>query len=117
MRTGESGQYEGNLGLVDAHKKSGGQLGDVETTTDPAQTTEHQQQQAARGAQTSENIRYGQTISEGGMSGMTDGSTGTASEEGYGRLKDDGEQGSDGKQERRAEGYGGGKDMDRNIGA
>ncbi|KAF2766569.1 hypothetical protein EJ03DRAFT_277787 [Teratosphaeria nubilosa] len=108
---GESQQYEGNLGLVDPHKKSGGQLGAAETTLDPSKTEQGQQESAARGERTAENIRYGQTISEGGMSGQTTGMEGQV----------DRNESVDGKQDRRAEGYGGadghGRDQDRTIGA
>ncbi|KAK4540684.1 hypothetical protein LTR36_009015 [Oleoguttula mirabilis] len=117
---GESGQYEGNLGLVDAQKKSGGQLGSAETTTDPAQTEEAQQQKSERGEKTAENVRYGQAISEeGGVGGVTQGQEGSAAQEGYGGVKDQSGDGGDGEaaQERRAEGYGGERDMDRSIGA
>lgn len=101
-----------------SQKKSGGQLGEVETTTDPSQTEEGQQQAADRGAQTSENIRYGQGISEQGMGGMTQGTDGTANEEGFGKVEDQTGGGDvNAAQGREAAGYGGKEDMDRNIGA
>ncbi|KAK5136024.1 hypothetical protein LTR08_004278 [Meristemomyces frigidus] len=113
-------RYEGNLGLVDEHKKSGGQMGSAETTTDSSDTPEGKQQKTDRGEKTAENIRYGQGISEGGMGGMTQGSSGSAEQEGYGK-QEDGAENVDESQARRAQGYGGGggegRDMDPNIGA
>jgi hypothetical protein len=50
------------------------------------------------------------------MGGMTNVQKDESQKEGYGRLGDRAED-SDGKQERREQGYGGEKDMDRNIGA
>lgn len=45
-------------------------------------TVDQQQEQnkAARGAKTAENIRYGQTISEGGMGGKTTEAGGSANQ-------------------------------------
>jgi hypothetical protein len=102
-------RYEGAATEIQAHKKSTGQLGhpSKNTTTDPATTTEAAEQQAERGKRTAENIRYGQTISEGGMGGKTSGQQGEADKEGD----------VDAGKQRTAAGYGGGKDMDREVGA
>lgn len=62
---------------------------------------------AERGQKTAENIRYGQTISEGGVSGFTKGQDGVAD-----KVVEEG----DGVRERVAAGYGEGKDMDRGVG-
>ena len=86
------------------------------TTTDPSKTSEGAQRQAERGEQTAENIRYGQTISEGGMGGMTNVQEGEATKEGFGKVADRAEDGDAGA-ERRQAGYGGKSDMDRNVGA
>ncbi|KAL8919334.1 MAG: hypothetical protein Q9208_006833 [Pyrenodesmia sp. 3 TL-2023] len=53
--------------------------GEPETQPD---TVDQQQEQdkAARGAKTAENIRYGQTISEGGMGGKTTEAGGSANQ-------------------------------------
>jgi hypothetical protein len=72
-----------------------------------------------QGITPAEKIRYGQSIQEGGMGGQTN-STGEASTEGgFGgteRLK--GEEGDDdAAQSRRVQGYGGDKDMRRDVGA
>ncbi|KAK5175191.1 uncharacterized protein LTR77_000328 [Saxophila tyrrhenica] len=111
-------RYEGKNTELTPHSKSTGQLGQAsdKTTLDPSKTAEGAQQQAERGEKTAENIRYGQTISEGGMGGQTSVQQGEAEKEGYGRLGDKAEEG-DAKQERREQGYGGEKDMDREIGA
>ncbi|KAF2162395.1 hypothetical protein M409DRAFT_58485 [Zasmidium cellare ATCC 36951] len=117
-RGGEQTQYEGAQTESIPHKKSGGQFGNPQTTTDPSQTSEAAAERAERGQKTAENIRYGQTISEGGMSGYTTGQQGEANQGGFGRVKEgEGEDVSDGVKERRAAGYGGSEDMDRSVGA
>lgn len=102
---------------LEPHKKSTGQLGNAadNTTTDPSKTSEGVQRQVERGQQTAENIRYGQTISEGGMGGMTTVHSGEAEREGYGRVEDKAEDGGAAEQRRKA-GYGGNKDMDNEVG-
>ncbi|KAK5110198.1 hypothetical protein LTR62_006194 [Meristemomyces frigidus] len=118
---GEGQQYGGRLFTDSTSKKSGGQLGSPETTTDPSQTLEGKQKAADRSAKTTENMRYGQTITEtGGMSGMTEGMDGKVEQEGYGGVEDRPSGGSaeaEAGQERRQQGYGGGKDMDQEVGA
>lgn len=113
-------RYEGDLQTAAPHKKSGGQFGSPETTTDPSKTSEAAQHQSDRGERTAENIRYGQGISEGGMGGMTDGSVGagggSAEQEGYGRVNGKKED-AGAEQGRSAAGYGGERDMDREVGA
>lgn len=98
------------------HKKSGGQFGNAQTTIDPSKTDDAAGAQAERGQKTAENIRYGQTISEGGVSGFTTGQGGSASQGGYGRLVDEAED-TDAAKARRAAGYGGKEDMNREVGA
>ncbi|KAK4555463.1 hypothetical protein LTR86_007215 [Recurvomyces mirabilis] len=123
---GEGQQYGGKLFTENpdgtGSKKSGGQLGQVETTTNPAETPEGKQAATERAEKTTENIRYGQTITEtGGMSGMTEGMEGRTEQEGFGSGVGDrvegGEEGDEVAGEgRRAQGYGGSKDMDPEIG-
>jgi hypothetical protein len=60
-----------------------------------------------QGITPADKIRYGQSIQEGGMGGKTN-ATGEAD------AVDDG---SSAAKARRVQGYGGSKDMDRNIGA
>lgn len=69
-------------------------------------------------------MRYGQTISEGGMGGQTDmaGQSSARTEGAYGRSTEASDPSmaaasDDAAAQRRAEGYGGDKDMDRNVGA
>lgn len=94
-------------------------MGAAETTTDPQQTEEAAQQHAAQGEKKAENIRYGQTISEGGMSGFTEGHSGEANQGGFGRTKDASDEGAStgAGESRRAAGYGGSEDQNREIGA
>ncbi|GAB1734281.1 hypothetical protein NU195Hw_g815t1 [Hortaea werneckii] len=117
---GETQQYEGDLGLKDPHKKSGGQLGQPQTTTDPSNTPEGAQAAAARTERNMENIRYGQTLSEtGGVGGMTQGQQGTGEKEGFGGAvgeRSSGDKSLDAVQERKGQGYGGSNDMNREIG-
>lgn len=62
-----------------------------------------------RNEKTAENIRYGQNISESGVGGFTQGSTGKASQEGgYGGTTRDKELETDGGNARTAQGYGSG---------
>lgn len=69
---GESTQYESIKTVTVPHSKEGGQLGEVETSTEkPGVDSE-------RAEKTADNIRYGQNISESGMGGMTTTSSGTA---------------------------------------
>ncbi|KAL6717485.1 hypothetical protein ACLMJK_005400 [Lecanora helva] len=102
---GESDQYESIKTVTNPHSKQGGQMGDPETQVD-AVDSQQQQQNAERGARTAENMRYGQTISEGGMGGKTNESEGSANQGlGYGGA--DGETGSNNAEEtRRNQGYG-----------
>ncbi|GAB7360373.1 hypothetical protein MBLNU230_g8331t1 [Neophaeotheca triangularis] len=108
---GEQTQYESIATHMDPHAKSGGQMGNPSTAVDSKPETAAQET-AERGAKTAENVRYGQTISEGGMAGFT------KPEVNGGVAGNGGEQGSLGaKGERKAAGYGGEKDMDREVGA
>ncbi|KAI7083450.1 hypothetical protein KC356_g7538 [Hortaea werneckii] len=117
---GETQQYEGDLGLKDPHKKSGGQLGHPQTTTDPSNTPEGAQTAAARTERNMENIRYGQTLSEtGGVGGMTQGQQGIGEKDGFGGAVGErvsGDKSLDAAQERKEQGYGGSNDMNREIG-
>ena len=74
------------------------------------------QEKAEKGEKTAENIRYGQAISEQGVGGFTSGSLGSAAQEGVGKQQEQ-QQDQDAVQSRKAEGYGGEKDMNREIGA
>lgn len=112
----EQNQYESAITENVPSSKSGGQLGQAATTENPSKTADAAQQQSERGEKTAENIRYGQTISEGGMGGMTSTQSGGAAEEGYGRVSEQaGEEGSAAGQ-RVVGGYGGERDQDRGIG-
>ena len=95
-------------------------------TADPATGTQtHDQMHKSastgpnsQGVTPAEKLRYGQTIQEsGGGAGRTDATGQANSEGGFGgteKLEDGGEGAA---QQRRQQGYGGQKDMDRNIGA
>jgi hypothetical protein len=98
------------------HKKSGGQMGEPQTAVD-VQPEAAAKQKAERGEKTAENIRYGQSISESGVGGFTTTSSGSAAQEGNGKQQDKAADTADAVQSRKAEGYGGEKDMDREIGA
>ncbi|KAK4897886.1 hypothetical protein LTR28_001670 [Elasticomyces elasticus] len=110
---GEQTQYEGYKGLNDGHKKSGGQMGT------PTSTPSNASASAERGAQTAENIRYGQAVSEQGVGGFTTGSDGVAKQEGGGAGAggvDEGGMDKQGEESRVQQGYGGAGDMDRTVG-
>jgi hypothetical protein len=109
-------RYESEHTDTVPHKKSGGQLGQAETSVD-VQPDAAAKQKAERGEKTAENIRYGQAISESGVGGFTTGSEGSAAQEGVGRQQKQEQDSADAVQSRKAEGYGGEKDMDREIGA
>ena len=98
-------------------KKSGGQLGQPETAVD-VQPEAAAKEKAEKGEKTAEKIRFGQSISETGVGGFTTTTSGSAAQEGYGRQQQDkASDTADAVQSRKAEGYGGEKDMDREIGA
>jgi len=115
---GENTPYESTNTFTKPHSKQGGQLSDPSTDI-PADAPSGPT--AERAAKTAENIRYGQAMSEQGMGGKTapsansgegnvdGGFGGTVSQEGAGAV--------DAADERRAQGYGGEKDMDREVGA
>jgi hypothetical protein len=91
---------------------------------DPATGTSTQPPKApvdepnTQGVSKADKIRYGQSIQEGGMGGKTTSSSGEANAEGgFGGTKALDEQDESAAKERREQGYGGEKDMDRNIGA
>ena len=56
-------------------------LSDVETQVDSTDS-QQEEQQSEKGAKASENIRYGQNISESGMGGMTTEAQGNANQSG-----------------------------------
>ncbi|KAF3048094.1 hypothetical protein E8E12_010251 [Didymella heteroderae] len=110
---GEQTQYEGEHTDMLPHKQEAGQLGASAvqggstvqpTSTDTSKTNEPNTQ----GITPADKIRYGQSIQEGGMGGKTNTVTGEAD-----KATDD----PSAAEERRAQGYGGSKDMDRTIGA
>lgn len=72
----------------------------------------------SQGVTPAEKMRYGQSIQEsGGGAGRTD-TSGQANNEGsIGRVERLGEDGEGAAQQRKEQGYGGDKDMDRIIGA
>ena len=113
--------------MTHPHSKQTGQLGsssDVSSTPAAFSSAPSQSSQAdaeQRGAQTTENIKYGQTISEN-QGSVSDGAANAKG--GYGGVPalDDGkegvsERGDESAKSRREAGYGGGQDMDRSIGA
>ncbi|KAF2447220.1 hypothetical protein P171DRAFT_355730 [Karstenula rhodostoma CBS 690.94] len=115
---GESGQYEGNLGYVDPVAKQAGQLGDSSTGTQMADKVHESASTGpnSQGVTPAEKMRYGQTIQESGGGGGKTSAEGHASEGGFGGAERSDEGEGDAAQQRRAQGYGGDKDMDRNIG-
>ncbi|KAL8855096.1 MAG: hypothetical protein Q9221_000002 [Calogaya cf. arnoldii] len=101
---GEGDQYESITTVTNPHSKQGGQMGDAETQPD-AVKEQQEQDKADRGARTAENVRYGQTISEGGIGGKTTEAGGSANQAGYGST--DEHAGQDNAEETRQEqGYG-----------
>lgn len=109
-------RYESEHNDVIPNKKSGGQMGAPQTAVD-VQPEAAAKEKAEKGLKTAENIRYGQGISETGAGGFTSTSSGAAAAEGFGRQKEQVDDTADAVQSRRAEGYGGDKDMNREIGA
>ncbi|KAL8723076.1 MAG: hypothetical protein Q9225_000547 [Loekoesia sp. 1 TL-2023] len=95
---------------VRAHPKPTGNLPllirSAEPETQPDAVAEQKEQDKAdRGARTAENIRYGQSISEGGMGGKTTETDGSANQGGYGSTGV--QDGQDSAEEtRREQGYG-----------
>ena len=115
---GEQTQYEGTHTFVEPHDKQTGQLGDPATGTSTQPPKTPVDEPNTQGVTKADKIRYGQSIQEGGMGGKTTSSTGEAnSEGGFGGTKAISEDADGFRKERREQGYGGGKDMDRNIGA
>ena len=90
---------------MDAPNRSGGQFGNAETATDSKPEEQAQQNTES------------QSLSEGGMGGMTTKSEGGADQAGYGQMKDQSSDTVDPSQDRVAEGYGGDKDVSNEIGA
>jgi hypothetical protein len=88
-------------------------LTDPETSVDSVPEVEAAKK-AEEGEKTAEKIRYGQSLSENGMGGQTTG-LGQANSSSAGSKAQDVDE--DAKNERIKSGYGGDKDMDRDIGA
>ncbi|KAF2724001.1 hypothetical protein K431DRAFT_282270 [Polychaeton citri CBS 116435] len=109
---GEQTQYESEHTHVQPPKKSSGQLGAASSGPDPEAELQAQKL-AERGERTAENVRYGQGISEN----QATVGEGEAGDGGYGRVKAGDTNEGDGVQERVAQGFGGDKDMDKEIGA
>ncbi|CAO2651084.1 Nn.00g093810.m01.CDS01 [Neocucurbitaria sp. VM-36] len=115
---GEQTQYEGSHTFMEPHDKQAGQLGDPSEGTTTKQKTNATDEPNTQGVTKADKIRYGQSIQEGGMGGKTANSTGEANAEGgFGGTEALNEESDSFSKERREQGYGGGKDMDRNIGA
>ncbi|KAK7192515.1 hypothetical protein DPSP01_008819 [Paraphaeosphaeria sporulosa] len=116
---GEGGQYEGNLGYMDPVAKLSGQLGAVSKGTQLADKVHESKSTGpnSQGVTPAEKMRYGQTIQESGGGGGKTTAKGHASSEGrFGGTERSDELEDDAAQQRRVQGYGGDKDMDRNIG-
>ncbi|KAF1916935.1 hypothetical protein BDU57DRAFT_539164 [Ampelomyces quisqualis] len=114
---GQQTQYEGIHTFVEPHAKQPGQLGDPATHTSTQPPNAPVDQPNTQGVSNADKIRYGQSIQEGGAGGKTMGSTGQANAEvGFGGTKGMEEKEDGFEKERREQGYGGGKDMDRKIG-
>lgn len=64
-----------------------------------------------------EKIRYGQSIQEGGAGGKTTGLGDASTEGGFGGTEALDQEDPSAAKERREQGYGGDRDMDRTIGA
>jgi len=112
---GEQTQYESIKTVTEPHSKQSGQLGG--TAPDSGTTTDTSGVDDSRAQKTTENIRYGQNVSESGMGGMTTTSTGDAQQGGgYGGTEADTEE--SGKNPRTAQGYSAKRDdHDYKIGA
>ncbi|KAI4850926.1 hypothetical protein E4T44_02452 [Aureobasidium sp. EXF-8845] len=110
---GSTSQYTAINTVTVPHKKSGGQFGNPETSVDSVPEVEAAKK-AEEGEKTAEKIRYGQALSENGMGGQTTGS-GQANSSSAGSKAQYVDE--DAVSERAKSGYGGDKDMDRDIGA
>lgn len=125
-------QYTAINTVTVPHKKSGGQFGSefyppifsipqpaLPTPTDPETSVDsvpevEAAKKAEDGEKKAEKIRYGQSLSENGMGGQTTG-LGQANSGSAGSKAQDVDEAA--KNERIQSGYGGDKDMDRDIGA
>ncbi|THV69582.1 hypothetical protein D6D28_05794 [Aureobasidium pullulans] len=106
-------QYTSIHTVTKPHKKSGGQFGNPETSVDSVPEVEAAKN-AEAGEKTAEKIRYGQSLSENGMGGQTTGSGQANSGDAGSKAQEETE---DAVSERQKSGYGGDKDMHREIGA
>ncbi|MCJ1372897.1 hypothetical protein MMC20_004123 [Loxospora ochrophaea] len=104
---GESTQYESIQTVTKPHAKDGGQLGDAQTEADMSDTAK-QQDMSKKGEKMAENIRYGESISEHGFGGETQGNDGVANQgDGFGATDALSNQ-SGASQARSQQGYSGG---------
>ncbi|KAG9185344.1 hypothetical protein G6011_07888 [Alternaria panax] len=111
-------QYEGVHTFIQPHAKEAGQLGDPSEGTLVHKKTSDPGAPNTQGITSADKIRYGQSIQEGGMGGKTTSSTGEAkTESGFGGTEALNVDDDDAAKQRRAQGFGGDKDMDRTIGA
>ncbi|KAF1360073.1 hypothetical protein EJ07DRAFT_165706 [Lizonia empirigonia] len=108
---GEQTQYEGEHTDMLPHKQEAGQLGatTVPSTEQPTQIDNRKTGEPnTHGITPADKIRYGQSIQESGMGGKTNTTTGEVD-----KATDE----DSAAKQRKEQGYGDGKDMDRNIGA
>ncbi|KAF1925462.1 uncharacterized protein M421DRAFT_242784 [Didymella exigua CBS 183.55] len=110
---GEQTQYEAEYSDMLPHKQEAGQLGASamqggSTEQPTALETRKTDEPNTHGITVADKIRYGQSIQEGGMGGKTNTVTGQAD-----KPTDE----TSAEKQRREQGYGGSKDMDRTIGA
>lgn len=88
------------------------------TSTSDSTSNSNSNEPNTQGITPADKIRYGQSIQEGGMGGKTSNSTGEArTEGGFGGTEGLDEEGESAAQSRREQGYGGEKDMARDVGA
>jgi hypothetical protein len=92
-------------------------MGQPSTTTDPSNTDAAAKQFQQKGEKTAVNVRYGQALSEGGMSGFTAGQSGEATQGQYGQVRDQSNESNESEAARKAQGYGGKQDHNREVGA
>ncbi|PSN69137.1 hypothetical protein BS50DRAFT_572303 [Corynespora cassiicola Philippines] len=115
---GEQTQYEGIHTFVKPHSKQAGQLGDPATGTTTELNKAASNAPNTQGVTPAEKMRYGQAISEGGVGGKTTEATGEAATAGgFGGTDALEEQGEGFAKQRSEQGYGGERDMRRDVGA
>ncbi|KAF2796845.1 hypothetical protein K505DRAFT_358969 [Melanomma pulvis-pyrius CBS 109.77] len=115
---GEQTQYEGAHTSVDPPAKLAGHFDATTETTHSNAQNRATNAPNTQGVTSAEKIRFGQAISEEGVGGKTGASMGDASTEGgFGGTKALDEESEGFAKVRREQGYGGGRDADRHIGA